>query len=68
MNIRAVPCDISLPLPSKKTLSTVKRVSSNEESHNLDGLANPALEIPYEVTIKDRMCLHAITFLKVRLL
>ena len=41
--------------------------SSNEESHNLDGLSNPALEVPYEVTIKDRMCLHAITFLKVQL-
>ena len=84
VDIRAVPCDLNLSTgltgsanssancPSSST-SIKQFLGSKQETSTktFGGHSNPSpctLEVPYEVTTKDRMMLHAITFLKARIL
>ncbi|XP_046440285.1 E3 ubiquitin-protein ligase MYCBP2-like isoform X2 [Daphnia pulex] len=62
VNIRAVPCDLT-QTTNDALLSPTKRLYSGDEK-NCDEHLEPVLDVPYDVTTKDRMCLHAITFLK----
>ena len=62
VDIRAVPCNLT-QTTNDSTLSPTKRLHL-EEDNNGDNRP-PVLDVPYDVTTKDRMCLHAITFLKV---
>jgi hypothetical protein len=65
VNIRAVPCDLT-QTNNDALLSPTKRLYSGDEKNCDEHLEPPVLDVPYDVTTKDRMCLHAITFLKVR--
>ena len=55
VEIRAVPCDL--------TMTSMKRLNVGEETFG--GHPTPVLTTSYDITTKERMCLHAITFMKV---
>lgn len=59
-----MPFDSTLPLQSDNIQPKIHRLPN--EKPTIGEQLNLTLDTPYEVTIKERMCLHAITFLKVR--
>ncbi|KAK4016037.1 hypothetical protein OUZ56_031000 [Daphnia magna] len=63
VNIRAVPCDLN-QASKDNSLSPTKRLNPGDRKVSGEELEPPVLDVSYDVTTKDRMCLHAITFLK----
>lgn len=60
IEVKAVPVDKKELGDSRK----VRRVSQPDEL-TFGGHAQPSLDTPYEVTVRDQMCYNAITMMKV---
>ena len=55
-----MPCDLT------SATATVPLLRPNLGEATFGGHPSPSLDVPYEVTKKEKMILHAITFMKVR--
>ncbi len=59
VEIKAVPCDLAT---AAATTPVPRPILSDA---TFGGHPNPSLDVPYEITKKEKMALHAITFMKV---
>lgn len=65
IEVKAVPID-KKEIGDSDQGRKMRRVSQ-PDALTFGGHAQPSLDAPYEVTVKDKMCYYAITIMKVRL-
>jgi len=65
IEVKAVPID-KKEIGDSDQGRKMRRVSQ-PDALTFGGHAQPSLDTPYEVTVKDKMCYYAITIMKVRL-